>query len=261
MLEILKNNFRDILKGKWLLVYPLFFVFASIGFFELTSTPSKNLVSLLNLIVIFLPLISLMFGTFYFYNSRKFMELLLTNPVSRKAVFWGNYLGVSFSLCAGFILGLAPAIILYLIRSPQEIPILLIMVLSGTLLTFSFTAFAVLITTLFEDRSKGFGFSVLIWLYVSLIHDGIILTVTVLFSRYPVGRIVMALSFLNPVGLARILILLRLDISAVMGYTGAVLEEFFGKSEGMIMAASGLVLWILLPLLLSQVLFQKKDLG
>ncbi len=36
------------------------------------------------------------------------------------------------------------------------------------------------------------------------------------------------LSALNPIDLSRILILLQLDVSAMMGYTGAVFKDFFG---------------------------------
>jgi Cu-processing system permease protein len=67
-------------------------------------------------------------------------------------------------------------------------------------------------------------------------------------------------SFLNPIDLGRIQILLQLDISALMGYTGAVFREFFGNSTGIVLSFSGLILWIIFPILISVKKFKRKDL-
>jgi Cu-processing system permease protein len=49
------------------------------------------------------------------------------------------------------------------------------------------------------------------------------------FSDYPIEKMVVALSVLSPVDLSRIMILLlRLDVSAMMGMTGAVFQKSFG---------------------------------
>jgi Cu-processing system permease protein len=67
-------------------------------------------------------------------------------------------------------------------------------------------------------------------------------------------------SFLNPIDLGRIQILLQLDISALMGYTGAVFREFFGNTTGIVLSFSGLILWIIFPILISVKKFKRKDL-
>jgi Cu-processing system permease protein len=67
-------------------------------------------------------------------------------------------------------------------------------------------------------------------------------------------------SFLNPIDLGRIQILLQLDISALMGYTGAVFREFFGNSTGIVLSFSGLIFWIIFPILISVKKFKRKDL-
>ena len=63
----------------------------------------------------------------------------------------------------------------------------------------------------------------------------------------------------NPIDLARVLILLRLDVSALMGYTGAVFERFFGSTGGALLASLALVMWTGVPLLLGARRFQRKD--
>jgi len=69
-----------------------------------------------------------------------------------------------------------------------------------------------------------------------------------------------AVSALNPIDLSRILILLQLDVSAMMGYTGAVFKDFFGTYTGIIFSFSVLLLWIILPVWYSIRQFNTKDL-
>jgi Cu-processing system permease protein len=64
---------------------------------------------------------------------------------------------------------------------------------------------------------------------------------------------------LNPIDLGRILILLHLDVSAMMGYTGAIFKDFFGTTSGIIAAFTILLLWVIVPFSISLRMFRKKD--
>ena len=88
----------------------------------------------------------------------------------------------------------------------------------------------------------------------------VILFILFQFSDYPLEKVVVIISALNPIDLGRILILLRLDVSALMGYTGAVFKDFFGTNMGLIVAFTTLLLWCVIPLGLSVIKFKKKDL-
>ena len=65
---------------------------------------------------------------------------------------------------------------------------------------------------------------------------------------------------LNPIDISRILVLLKMDISAMMGYTGAIFRNFFGTAAGMICSFIVLLLWALVPVLISVRRFNRKDL-
>jgi len=80
------------------------------------------------------------------------------------------------------------------------------------------------------------------------------------FQDYPLERVMVFLSFLNPIDLGRVQILLQMDISALMGYTGAVFREFFGAATGITLSFIGLFFWVLWPIWLSLRRFKKKDL-
>ena len=66
-------------------------------------------------------------------------------------------------------------------------------------------------------------------------------------------------TFLNPIDLARVLVLLKLDISVLMGYTGAVYRNFFGTFVGIGFSIAFLILWAIIPTFISVKLFAKKD--
>jgi Cu-processing system permease protein len=68
------------------------------------------------------------------------------------------------------------------------------------------------------------------------------------------------LSALNPIDLARIQVLLQVDVAALMGYTGAIFKKMFGTAVGYIISLLLMLVWIIVPFILSLKLFNKKDL-
>jgi len=136
---------------------------------------------------------------------------------------------------------------------------LLVLALCGTLLTFVFTGLAVWIATRFEDRLKGFGAAILLWLAFAIVYDGVVLVIAGAFADYPLERAMITLMMLNPVDLARVLMLLRLDVAALMGYTGAAFERFFGSGAGAALALTALLAWWAAPVALGLRAFRRKD--
>ena len=98
------------------------------------------------------------------------------------------------------------------------------------------------------------------WFYFSVIFDALVLLFLFTMNEYPLEKAMIVLSALNPIDLARIMILLQLDISALMGYTGALYQQFFGSGSGMLFALAMLTLWAGVPLALALRVFRRKDL-
>jgi Cu-processing system permease protein len=80
------------------------------------------------------------------------------------------------------------------------------------------------------------------------------------FSDYPLEKLTLLLSALNPIDLGRIFIMLKMDISALMGYTGALYKDFFGSGTGILFTVGIMLLWIIIPLWLAVRKFKRKDL-
>ena len=130
----------------------------------------------------------------------------------------------------------------------------------GCLLTLAFISLAFLASTLTSDKAKGIGLSLMIWFYCAIVFDGLVLLFLFSFSDYPLEKAMILLTALNPVDLGRVMILLQLDISALMGYTGALYQKFFGGGYGMIFSVVLQILWIIIPLHFALRVFRKKDL-
>jgi Cu-processing system permease protein len=123
-----------------------------------------------------------------------------------------------------------------------------------------FVGLAFLASVLTRDKARAIGIALLFWFYFSLIYDAFLLWILYSFSDYPMDMPTLALVSLNPIDLARILMLLQLDVSALMGYTGAFFRNFFGSNAGMIFSLTGLLVWAVWPIALANRIFKRKDL-
>lgn len=130
----------------------------------------------------------------------------------------------------------------------------------GLLLSIIFVAIAMLAGVMTRDKAKGIGISILLWLYFSLLFDAMVLFMLFQFQDYPLEKLMVAITAFNPIDLGRILILLKMDISALMGYTGAVFRNFFGTGLGFAIALAVMFLWVIVPVWISLRKFNKKDL-
>jgi len=259
MIKILKYSSYDLLRSRWSYVYFSFYLLLGIVLLFLNNDLSKAVITLMNVIIILVPLIGTIFGVMYYYNSQEFTELLLAQPIKRSSIFLGQYLGVALSLSMSLIIGLGIPFIAYGIFKSDAIWDFSLLLVTGTFLTLIFTSLAFLIALYNENKIKGFGYAILIWLFMAVIYDGIFLMSLIAFESYPLDTFSLLGTMANPIDLSRVLILLKLDISALLGYTGAVFQKFFGTNFGIVVSISTLLLWVLIPTFLIQRKAKKKD--
>jgi Cu-processing system permease protein len=259
MIKILKYSFYDLIRSRWSYVYFAFYLLLGVVLLFLNNDLSKAVITLMNVIIILVPLIGTIFGVMYYYNSKEFTELLLAQPIKRSSIFLGQYLGVALSLSMSLIIGLGLPFIFYGIFKSSAIWDFSLLLITGTFLTLIFTALAFNIALSNENKIKGFGYAILLWLFMAVIYDGIFLMSLIAFEEYPLDSFSLIGSMLNPIDLSRVLILLKLDISALLGYTGAIFQKFFGTSFGIIISTAVLMLWVIVPTFLIQRQSRKKD--
>ncbi len=255
MNKVVKYVVYDILRNRFVISYTLLLLFTSLAFFGLGADGNKGVLSLLNIILLVVPLVGVVFTTIQFYNSYEFLELLSAQPISRKTIFFSQYWGISLSLCLAFVIGVGIPTYIYDGTGAGAT-----LILCGLLLTLVFVSLAFFACTFTKDRAKGIGIALGLWFYFCLLYDGIALSLLMMFSDYPLDKASLVLTSLNPVDLARILILMKLDISALLGITGAVFKNFFTSDKGVFISVALLFFWIALPVWRAYYKFTKKDL-
>ncbi|GAB4413908.1 MAG: ABC transporter permease subunit [Bacteroidia bacterium] len=244
--QILKYTLFDLLRNRWTLLYAAFYLVLTTGLFWLSGDTSQVLISLMNIVLLLAPLVATMFSITYYYHARDFVELLLAQPLRRTQIFMGQYLGIASSLALGLLVGLGLPLLLFGVGAvAADFATLL---LSGMLLSFVFAGVAFFIALHHDNRIKGFGLALLVWLFFAVIYDGVVLLIMATLGDYPLDRFAVGASVLNPIDLSRLLVLLKLDISALMGYAGAIFRQFVGSGPGMVLAAACLLAWAVLPL-------------
>jgi Cu-processing system permease protein len=259
MFKVLKYSFYDLVRSRWIYIYFVFFLLATTGLLYLSSDLSKAIVSLMNIVVILCPLVATMFGAIYYYNSREFVELLLALPLPRRRIFLGKYLGLSLSLSVSFLLGTLFPFLVYGLAVSAQVWDFAVLMLAGVLLTFVFSGIAFFLALVSNNPVRGFGASLFAWLFLAVVYDGLFLLSLVFFQDYPLESYSLAATFFNPVDLSRVMVMLKLDLSAMMGYTGAVFHKFLGTGTGMILAAVAMMVWTAVPLLLYLRLARRRD--
>lgn len=255
MMKVLKYVAIDIFKNKIVIAYTIMLALFSWSAFSLEDSAEKGVLTVLNIVLLTVPLVSVLFSTIYVYNSNEFIELLVSHPVKRGKIWTALFIGLSLSLSAAYFVGVGIPLLLF-----AEFETALLMVFSGAILSVIFVAVAFLCSIITRDKAKGIGLSIMLWLYFALLFDGLVLFLFFQFAEYPIEKIVVTLSAFSPIDLFRILILLRLDVSAMMGLTGAVFHNFFGSSWGLLLSFCLLLFWSFVPFYISLRKFKKKDL-
>ena len=259
MFKIFKYSTYDLLRSRWSYVYFSFYLILGFVLLFLNSDVSKAVITIMNIIVILTPLIAIIFGVLYYYNTKEFTELLLAQPIKRSKILIGQYLGLSVSLSLSLIVGLGIPFAVYGLFMSMVIFDFFLLLVVGGFLNFIFVALAFIITLYNENRIKGFGYAILVWLLLAVVYDGVFMIILIIFKEYPLDTFSLVVTMLNPIDLSRILILLELDISVLLGYTGAVFKKFFGTGMGMLSSLTVMFVWLIIPILLMIRKFNKKD--
>lgn len=255
MKKLIPYVIKDIVRSWMVIAYTLLLLAASFGLFSLGGDESKGLIGILSLVIFIVPLVSLIFGTIHLYNSYEFIELLSAQPLRRRSILLAEFIGVAASLGTAFLIGCGMPILLY---ASSMTGLTLIGV--GLALTLIFIALAFLCALITRDKARGIGLAIVVWFYFAILHDGLMLFILSAFQDYPLETATVAMLSLNPIDLGRVIVLLQMDVSALMGQMGALMKALIGSARGILGGSVILLLWLILPLAFSARLFHRRDL-
>jgi Cu-processing system permease protein len=159
----------------------------------------------------------------------------------------------------GFVLGTAIPFLFFNILSQPDRQAFFGLLIAGSVLTVVFITLAYLVSLNNDNRLKGFGIIIIIWLCYAVLYDAFFMLALIWLQQYPLEKITLALTLLNPVDASRIFIILQLNNAALLGYTGAVLHNFFSSGIGTLVTILVMTCWFLVPFWFVIRLSNRKD--
>lgn len=253
--RIIRFVIGDIVRNRIVVFYTVLLLLFTLGLFTLENRPEKAMLSMLNVVLILVPLVSVIFSTIYYYNSSEFIELVLAQPVGRKRVLLVEFAGLSLSLVLAFLIGGGLPLLLY-----DQSAATFLLIVAGTGVTVIFVSLAFLGSVLFRDKARGIGLALLIWFFFALLFDGLLLLILYNFSDYPLEKPMLVFTMFNPIDIARMLVITKMDAAALMGHSGEVFRDFLTTFRGWMAAGAALLAWAIVPLWGALRIFERKDL-
>jgi len=257
-------------RNKWTLGFALLFaaLALAISYFGLVTEAvvgfqgfTRTTASLLNLVLYLVPLISLTMGALSFTGEKGASELLYSQPVARSEILAGKLVGLFLSIGAATLFGFGAAGLLIAVQVGIDgLGRYLAFVGVALLLAAAFLTIGALVAILAGGRAKGLGFALFLWFFFVLFYDLLVVGVTFLLPEHTANQFIFVSLFGNPVDLARVASLIAINDPAVFGYAGAALVKFLGGAAlADTVLILGLLLWVLLPFVLSGGALNRRD--
>ncbi|MBL7950343.1 MAG: ABC transporter permease subunit [Flavobacteriales bacterium] len=255
MWKVCRYTLLDLLRNRSAVGYTVLLLLITTGLFMLEADNTKALITLSQVVLAITPLLTLVFTIIWFYGQYEFTVLLAVQPLRRSAITQAQYVAVTGALLLAFWLGVGLPLLAW---APGATSLTLLA--AGSLLTTICCALGLWIAVCQRDRAKAVGIGLAVWVLLVLVWDALLLWLMYSFSDRPIEPLIVPLAALNPIDLARMMVMFRIDLAALLGYTGAVYQDFFGSPGGTLAALSALLAWTLLPLWRAVRGFQRKDL-
>lgn len=269
---IAAKEIRDGLRNRWIAATIVLLAALALALYFLGSAPTGtvkasaldiSVVSLASLTVYLIPLIALMlsFEAFVGEFERGTMLLLLTYPVARWQVVAGKFIGHVAILAMAILVGYGSVAIMIAMTADgntQGWQAYLAMMASSLLLGSIFIGLGYVVSVLVRERATAAGAAIGLWLVFVVLYDLVLLGVLLADKGQAIGeQLVAMLMLINPTDAYRIFNLTASEgVSQMAGMTGLVVA---GGSNSATMIAV-MCVWAILPLVLTAVLFQRREL-
>lgn len=218
--------------------------------------------SIVSLVLYLVPILALMMGTSSFVSSREYLDLIVTQPISRRKIILGKYLGalMSFIISTAVGFGVSGVIIAVRIGAEGSLRFGLVLLLS-VLLGAVFLSLSFLLSIALRRRQAAVGMSILIWFFFVIFYDLATMASTAFLSHNTLKTSLMVGLLFNPVDMVRVTSLIAVGGESVFGAAGVVAVKLLG-SMGTLVVLSLVILvsWVCLPLYISLRIFEKQNL-
>lgn len=224
---------------------------------------ARTAASLVQLVLLLVPLTSLVIGVLALSPDRGAAELLFSQPVSRRTVLLGRLLGLFAALAAAQAVGLGAAGIVIFSRSGQLGAGAYGLLFAASLaLTAIFLGVAAAIAAgAVGRRARSLALALIVWFSAVILFDVAALGAATLLRSGSASKLLIAATLVNPVDAVRTGTLLAIEGSTAFGAASlALLRATHGAAGTQALVALSVLLWIALPVALAAWRLSKADL-
>jgi len=212
---------------------------------------SRTAVSLVQIVLLLVPLAALVFGGLALTPDRGAAELIYSQPISRRVVLIGRMLGVWIALAAAQLIGFGAAgsVVQWQagIDGWWRFGALIAMSIGVTGI---FLAIAAVIAAASQGRrTRVLALSLVMWFITVMLFDVAALGAASMLRSGAASRLLIISTLINPIDAARTGALLAIDGTTAFGAASLALLRFTGGlQQAFAMIGISLALWLVAPL-------------
>jgi len=224
---------------------------------------SRTSASLVHLVVLIVPLVSLMLGVLSLSLERGAAEVVFALPVPRWTILLGRLLGLfaALALAQSFGFGLA-GLLVYRQSGPEGVGDFLLVLGASLIATAIFLALAALLSAdaFGRRRTRALALALVTWLVCEVFIDLGALGLASVLSSGAASRVLIVASLLNPVGALRTGSLLLVEGTGAFGAASLALLRFtHGPAGAVVWISLSLLFWVAVPALLAGRRLERAD--
>jgi Cu-processing system permease protein len=221
--------------------------------------------SLVELVLLLVPLTALVIGVLSLAAERGAAELLFSQPVSRQAILFGKVAGLFVALASAQALGFGAAgLVIFSRAGGSGLPGFALLVLGSFVLTAVFLGGAAAISAGHvgrRTRTRALAIALIVWFGAVVLFDVAALGAASLLPSGPASRVLIVSALVNPADAVRTFALLGIEGKGAFGAASLALLRFTkGPAGAGLLLAASLLAWLALPGLLAARRLGKADL-
>lgn len=257
---ITKKEVRDSFQNRWFIIFTAAFsVLAfllsyvgtrNLGFYEISGF-GRTTASLINLVLMLIPLMGLILGSITISSEREkgTLHYLLSHPISKQEIFAGKYAGLFFSLIFTITIGFAlGGIAIFFKSGTTDIGKYILDLIITLILASCVISIGLLISVTTNKVSKSIGIAIFVWFFLIILSDLGIIGSVIMFN---LGiQPTFLISLLNPTEVYKILSVLILSSRfEILGPVGIYIYNTFGRPGSLALLTGVLICWSVIPLI------------
>ena len=223
---------------------------------------SRTAVSLVQIVLLLVPLAALVFGGLALTPERGAAELIYSQPVSRRVVLLGRMLGVWVALAAAELIGFGAAgLVVQSQAGIAGVSRFLTLIATAIGITGIFLGLAAVIAAMSQGRrTRVLAAALVVWFVTVLLFDVAALGAASFLRSGAASRLLIVATLINPIDAARTGALLVIDGTSAFGAASLALLRFTGGLPATLaLIGASLAAWLIAPLVFAARAITRTD--